>query len=78
MSSPSPDSEAAVGRRFAITHEVVLATVLVVEIAVFAAIGRNFLTWSNAFQITRLLVEGGGQIAASLLGNVVASAKLCP
>ncbi len=59
MSSPSPDSEAAIGRRFAITHEVVLATVLVVEIAVFAAIGRNFLTWSNAFQITRLLVEVG-------------------
>jgi len=59
MPSPSPDSEAAIGRRFAITHEVVLATVLVVEIAVFAAIGRNFLTWNNAFQITRLLVEVG-------------------
>ena len=34
MSSSSPDSEAAVDRRFAITHEVILATVLAVEIAV--------------------------------------------
>ena len=46
-------------RRFAITHEVVLATVLAVEIAVFAAIGRNFWSWTNAFEITRLLVEVG-------------------
>jgi rhamnose transport system substrate-binding protein len=59
MSSPSPLSEAAVDRRFAITHEVVLATVLAVEIAVFAAIGRNFWSWTNAFEITRLLVEVG-------------------
>ncbi|HEY2882660.1 MAG TPA: substrate-binding domain-containing protein, partial [Pirellulales bacterium] len=59
MPLPSPDSEAAVDRRFAITHEVILATVLVVEIAVFAAIGRNFWTWTNAFEITRLLVEVG-------------------
>jgi rhamnose transport system substrate-binding protein len=59
MSSPSPDSEAALERRFAITHEVILATVLVAEIAVFSVIGKNFLTWTNAFEITRLLVEVG-------------------
>ena len=29
------------------------------EIVVFSAIGTNFLTWANAFEITRLLVEVG-------------------
>lgn len=52
-------SEAAVQRRFRITHELVLATVLIGEIAIFCAIGKNFRSWANAFEITRLLVEVG-------------------
>ncbi len=52
-------SEAAVSQRLRVTHEVVLAAVLVAEIAVFCAIGTNFMTWKNAFEITRLFVEVG-------------------
>src|SRR5262249_875021 len=59
MSSPLPDIEAALDSRFTITHEVILDTVLVVEIAVFSVMGTNFLSWTNAFEITRLLVEVG-------------------
>jgi rhamnose transport system permease protein len=57
--SSSSLSEAAVERRFRITHEVVLATVLLAEIAVFCAIGKNFMSRQNAFEITRLFVEVG-------------------
>jgi rhamnose transport system permease protein len=46
-------------RRFQITHEIVLATVLVVEIAVFCATGTNFMSRANAFEITRLCAEVG-------------------
>jgi rhamnose transport system substrate-binding protein len=55
----SPTSEAATLRRFHVTHELVLAAVLCAEIVVFGAIGTNFLTWANAFEITRLAVEVG-------------------
>ena len=55
----SPTSEAATLRRFQVTHELVLAAVLAVEIVVFSAIGTNFLTWANAFEISRLFVEVG-------------------
>jgi ribose/xylose/arabinose/galactoside ABC-type transport system permease subunit/ABC-type sugar transport system substrate-binding protein len=55
----SPTSEAATLRRFEVTHELVLAAVLAFEIAVFSAIGTNFWSWANAFEITRLLVEVG-------------------
>jgi rhamnose transport system substrate-binding protein len=33
--------------------------VLAAEIAVFSAIGTNFMSWKNAFEITRLFVEVG-------------------
>ncbi|HEY2881108.1 MAG TPA: hypothetical protein VGJ15_01715, partial [Pirellulales bacterium] len=61
MSLPSNEaaSEATLERRFRLTHEVVLATVLIIEIAVFCAIGKNFMTGENAFEITRLLAEVG-------------------
>jgi hypothetical protein len=39
-----PTSEAAASRRFQVTHELVLAAVLAVEVVVFAALGTNFLT----------------------------------
>ena len=55
----SPTSEAATLRRFEVTHELVLAAVLCAEIVVFSAIGTNFLTRANAFEITRLAVEVG-------------------
>src|SRR3954469_18504643 len=55
----SPPSEIARERRFQITHEVVLATVLVAEIAVFCATGTNFMSRGNAFEITRLCAEVG-------------------
>src|SRR5262245_15425881 len=54
-----PTSEAAALRRFEVTHEIVLAAVLCAEIIVFSAIGTNFFTWANAFEITRLAVEVG-------------------
>ena len=52
-------SEASITRRFRLTHELVLATVLIAEIAIFCVIGKNFMSWQNAFEITRLLVEVG-------------------
>lgn len=55
----SPTSEAAASRRFQVTHELVLAAILAAEIVVFSAIGKNFLTTGNAFEITRKLVEVG-------------------
>lgn len=56
---PSPSSEAASSRRFEVTHELVLASVLLAEVVIFSAIGKNFLTWGNGFEITRKLVEVG-------------------
>src|SRR5688572_30386919 len=42
-----------------LTQEVILAALLVCEVAVFAAIGKNFFTAANAFEIVRLSVEVG-------------------
>jgi len=42
-----------------LTHERVLAILLIFEIAVFAAIGQNFFTTGNAFEVVRLAVELG-------------------
>jgi rhamnose transport system permease protein len=39
--------------------QVILAGILVVEVAVFSAIGTNFLTLANAFEVLRLSVEIG-------------------
>jgi rhamnose transport system permease protein len=56
---------ASVGSRHGIvpqwlaTSQTVLFSLLVVEIAVFALIGRNFFTWTNFFEVPRLSVELG-------------------
>src|SRR5579872_6544185 len=63
--SPSIQPEAGKGnmqRRTklgVLTHERVLAILLIFEIAVFAAIGQNFFTTGNAFEVVRLAVELG-------------------
>lgn len=46
-------------RRIVLSHEGVLALLLVAEIAVFSAIGRNFWSANNAFEIVRLGAEIG-------------------
>jgi rhamnose transport system permease protein len=46
-------------RRLVLSHEGVLALLLVAEIAVFSVIGRNFRTTGNAFEIVRLGAEIG-------------------
>jgi ribose/xylose/arabinose/galactoside ABC-type transport system permease subunit len=46
-------------RRPGARHERVLGVLLLLEIAVFAAIGHNFLTLGNAFEIVRASVEVG-------------------
>src|ERR1043165_6165518 len=46
-------------RRLVLSHEGVLALLLVAEIAVFSVIGRNFWTAGNAFEIVRLATEIG-------------------
>jgi len=46
-------------RRLVLSHEGVLALLLVAEVAVFSAIGRNFWTAGNAFEIVRLSTEIG-------------------
>ena len=42
-----------------LTHEALLALLLVAEIGYFAATGSNFLTGGNAFEIVRASVEIG-------------------
>jgi rhamnose transport system substrate-binding protein len=42
-----------------LTHERVLAVLLVFEIAIFGITGQNFFTASNAFEVVRLAVELG-------------------
>ena len=46
-------------RKLVLSHEGVLALLLVGEIAVFSVIGRNFWTAGNAFEIVRLGAEIG-------------------
>ena len=41
------------------SHEAVLAFILALEIAIFSAIGTNFLSVDNAFEVMRLSVELG-------------------
>jgi rhamnose transport system substrate-binding protein len=52
-----PDS--ATKARMQLSHEAILALLLVVEVAIFGFIGTNFFTRGNAAEITRLCVEVG-------------------
>jgi rhamnose transport system permease protein len=45
--------------RVVITHERILAVLLLLETAVFCIIGRNFVSGENAFELLRLSVEVG-------------------
>jgi rhamnose transport system substrate-binding protein len=45
--------------RRVLTHERVLAVLLIFEIAVFGLTGQNFFTGANAFEVVRLAVELG-------------------
>ena len=54
-----------------ISEELVLVFVLALEIALFAAIGKNFLTAANGFEIVRLSVEIG-LLALALTPVIVA------
>ena len=47
------------GRTLRLPQEAIVAGLLVAEIALFAAIGKNFATAANAFEIVRLSVEVG-------------------
>jgi ribose/xylose/arabinose/galactoside ABC-type transport system permease subunit/ABC-type sugar transport system substrate-binding protein len=51
--------EPATRPRLHITQELILAVLLVVEVAVFCVLGTNFATRGNAFEIVRLSVEIG-------------------
>src|SRR3954470_19867883 len=46
-------------RKFFVSHEGVLALLLVAEVLIFSVIGRNFLSARNAFEIVRLSAEIG-------------------
>src|SRR5688572_2231099 len=52
-------------------HELVLAILLLVEIAVFARLGHNFFTVGNAMEVLRLSTELG-LIAIALTPVIVA------
>ena len=56
-SSPAAETAAASSHR--VSQELILAILLAGEVALFAAIGKNFFTSSNAFEIVRLSVEIG-------------------
>lgn len=60
MSQPASSTINATGApAFRLSQEVILALLLVVEIAVFSVDGKNFFTATNAFEIVRLSVEVG-------------------
>jgi rhamnose transport system permease protein len=67
----SPLPELAPQRRRQLTQEAILAGVLLAEIAVFCAIGTNFASWANAFEVVRLSVEIG-LLALALTPVIVA------
>src|SRR5438874_2246227 len=54
-----------------LTQEAILAVLLLAEVALFAAIGKNFFTAGNAFEIVRLSVEVG-LLAIALTPVIVA------
>ena len=54
-----------------VTQELILATLLAVEVAVFCVVGVNFMTRENAFEIVRLSVEIG-LLALALTPVIVA------
>src|SRR5882757_8522196 len=54
-----------------LSQEVVLAFLLIVEIAVFCVIGTNFRSQANAFEVVRLSVEIG-LLALALTPVIVA------
>ncbi len=64
-----PHAEGKPGPR--VTHERVLAVLLGAEILLFCAIGHNFMTAANAFEIVRLSVEIG-LLALALTPVIVA------
>ena len=66
MSSSNPQSEfrnsqltAPLRERLFPNNEWVLLVVIIIECAIFSLTGNNFLTASNAFEVTRLSVEIG-------------------
>jgi len=64
-------ADAAHKPRLPVTQELVLAVLLALEIALFATIGKNFLTAANGFEIVRLSVEVG-LLALALTPVIVA------
>src|SRR5262245_47773843 len=52
-------SDSSLRSTLPVSQELILALLLVGEIGLFAAIGKNFLTAANGFEIVRLSVEVG-------------------
>jgi rhamnose transport system permease protein len=71
LTSRSAESGAPLVERIFPNKEWVLLVVLVIECAVFALVGHNFATASNAFEVTRLSVEVG-LLALALTPIIVA------
>ena len=63
VAAPSPPADAAanapLAERLFPNNEWVLLLVIVIECAIFSLTGNNFLSATNAFEITRLSVEIG-------------------
>ncbi len=57
MGTPTDGLTTGRGRR--LTQQAILAGLLAAEVVVFAALGTNFLTAANAFEVVRLVVEIG-------------------
>src|SRR5207247_1413983 len=67
----SPAADSAIGSKIRWTQELILALLVLGEVALFAAIGKNFFTAANAFEIARLSVEVG-LLALALTPVIVA------
>ena len=59
LATPTLKTQASLRERLFPNNEWVLLVVLLIECSVFSVSGNNFLSSSNAFEITRLSVEIG-------------------
>lgn len=74
LAQVSPSAEAPSRPRVRLTHEHVLALLLLAEVAVFGVLGTNFLSRANAFEVLRLSVEIG--LLALALTPVIVTAGI--
>src|SRR5438093_11097275 len=59
MAADSPLPKSASRAPLGVSQELILALLLAAEVVLFAAIGKNFFSAANGFEVVRLSVEVG-------------------